>query len=328
MERELYRVPLTSQNKEKFKSGKELLSSDFFGKYYRIRTYDEKYGYTYYIEQERIPLAPDWFHIELMIGEENFKLFNAVKQFAESEVFTRDSLDYGFRNFPAIRSLVGIGNDLFNGIFKGVDFMDFRMMRRYICYPSAFWPYGYIEKTSEFRRLCNQLLDELESGVKLNINDFKINEELVRIGQSIGKVADKVPSWVYKAIAIGGIICVKVLIKDALNDTLNDMGNDFDSSSVGGDGCNYDSISVGDGYTENPSIGPTEGYNIPFMAQSETLYSQGNGSQIDVTITKEPNTSNKFCIKLPDGTKIHDVSGTANTIKIGQIVYKLPTLKG
>lgn len=332
MEMELYRVPLTSHNKEQFKRGKELLSSDFFSKHYRIRTYDERYGYTYYITQERIPLAPDWFYIEVNIGEDNLRLFHEIQELALSDAFTRESLDYAFRKYPAIRSLVGFGNDFINEVFKGMDLRE-RIQRRYMCYPSAFWPDGYIEKTFEFRQCCNKLLDELGSGVYLNMNDFKINEELIKFGKAVSNAAQKVPSWVYKAIAIGGVICLKVLIKDAVNDVVNGLGNNNDSVGFGGECVNSENFN-GDDFSsvvssyENPSFAPSEGYNVAFMAQRETLESLGSGSQVNVTITKEPGTSNHFCIELPNGTEIHNVSGTANTIKIGQIVYKLPKLKG
>lgn len=71
-----------------------------------------------------------------------------------------------------------------------------------------------------------------------------------------------------------------------------------------------------------------EQYNVSFGAQKETLQRSGGGlGSIKVTITKEPGSSNLFCIT--DGTTtIHNVVGGTPFIKIDGIKYLLPKLKG
>lgn len=72
-----------------------------------------------------------------------------------------------------------------------------------------------------------------------------------------------------------------------------------------------------------------DNYNVSFGAQSATIDRSGGGlGSLDVTITKEPGTSNQFCITDKFGHVIHNVSGTANKIRINGIWYKLPDLKG
>ena len=69
------------------------------------------------------------------------------------------------------------------------------------------------------------------------------------------------------------------------------------------------------------------GYNVSFGAQKETLTSQGGGSHIEATITKEPGTSNEFCIKTDKGT-VHNITNGDLWVKINGVKYKLPKLKG
>lgn len=72
----------------------------------------------------------------------------------------------------------------------------------------------------------------------------------------------------------------------------------------------------------------SSGYNVSFGAQDATLKRSGGGlGSLDVTITKEPGSSNLFCIT--DGTHtIHDIPGGTRDIKIDGIKYILPKLKG
>lgn len=93
----------------------------------------------------------------------------------------------------------------------------------------------------------------------------------------------------------------------------------------GSDGQDVDFFeSESDGYFDSSS---NNGYNVSFGSQKETLTAQGGGQHIDVTIEKEPGTSNKFSISSSNGT-IHNVSGGDMWVKINGINYKLPRLKG
>lgn len=101
-----------------------------------------------------------------------------------------------------------------------------------------------------------------------------------------------------------------------------DFDTDFDFDS--GYDIGYD---VSDcGLSELPY--ESGGYNISFGAQQATLERSGGGlGSLPVTITKEPGSSNLFCIT--DGTTtIHNVKGGTNSIKIDGIKYILPKLKG
>ena len=71
----------------------------------------------------------------------------------------------------------------------------------------------------------------------------------------------------------------------------------------------------------------SNGYNVSFGAQKETLTSRGGGQHLDVTIEKEPGTANSFTISSKKGT-VSGVSGSENWVKISGILYKLPKLKG
>ena len=102
----------------------------------------------------------------------------------------------------------------------------------------------------------------------------------------------------------------------------NDMDYDFDIDS--GYDSSYELAEYStSGFTSEPS-----GYNVSFGAQNATLERSGGGlGSLNVTITKEPGSSNLFCIT--DGTNtIHNVKGGTNSIKIDGIKYLLPKLKG
>ena len=76
------------------------------------------------------------------------------------------------------------------------------------------------------------------------------------------------------------------------------------------------------------NLNNSDDYNVSFGSQKASLDRVGRGlGSVDVTITKEPGSSNLFCIS--DGTNtIHDVKGGTNFIKIDGIKYHLPKLKG
>ena len=78
---------------------------------------------------------------------------------------------------------------------------------------------------------------------------------------------------------------------------------------------------------ELDSASPINGYNVSFGSQQATLHTPGNGLHLDATITKEPGTSNQFCIKTNKGT-IHNVSGGTQRVWINGIQYMLPKLIG
>lgn len=113
-----------------------------------------------------------------------------------------------------------------------------------------------------------------------------------------------------------------------LSDIIDLFGDSIDASNLSIDDeislpDNMDSVELDD----CDSI-DTNGYNVSFGAQNETLKRSGGGlGSLDVTITKEPGSSNLFCIT--DGTHtIHNVKGGTNSITIDGIKYFLPKLKG
>ena len=101
---------------------------------------------------------------------------------------------------------------------------------------------------------------------------------------------------------------------DLDSDTMQDLGVDVDA--------------IDSDYTPEAYADLSDQYNVSFGAQRETLQRSGGGlGSIDVTITKEPGSSNLFCIS--DGTHtIHNIQGGTNSIKIDGIKYLLPNLKG
>lgn len=133
---------------------------------------------------------------------------------------------------------------------------------------------------------------------------------------------------------------------DSISDVLESLGDTFNGDEIdtffdalneqGVDLSNYTAeeiqyaldVALDSEYTPE-EIGILDNqYNISFGAQEATLQRCGGGlGSIDVTITKEPGSSNHFCIS--DGTHtIHNVKGGTNTIKIDGIKYLLPKLKG
>lgn len=73
------------------------------------------------------------------------------------------------------------------------------------------------------------------------------------------------------------------------------------------------------------NIGSTDGYNISYGSQEETLELLG-GQHLNETIDKEVETANHFTIKTNKGTMYHFADGTKT--KINDIVYKSPKLIG
>lgn len=312
---ELYRIPLTANNKHIFKEKKVLTDTHYSCDCtYRIRTYDNKYGYTYYIDQEKIPLVPDWFTVRMNIGEDNYKLFNEVKKLAEGDLFTRSSLDYAFRKYPAIRSLVGIGNEFINGIM-GLE-VGQTIERRYICYASAFWPDEYEAKTHDFRMLVNNLMTELESGVTINFDDLEVNETLKNCIETIGNSSQKMPKWAKVALTVGGIICIKAIIKDAMNDSLDnlfgDSGNDFDGGDYDSEDVGSDNIDTEDpgSYSEIAFMGnKTVGDDLYIEKDTITLTPAGGGlGEKEVTVYIKSGTNTQYIFDGSIPKKIQGVS--------------------
>lgn len=66
--------------------------------------------------------------------------------------------------------------------------------------------------------------------------------------------------------------------------------------------------------------------NISFKAQYETIQTTG-GKKLEVSITKEAGTANKFTISSDEGTVYH-VKGGDKSVKINGFKYWLPKLKG
>lgn len=119
-----------------------------------------------------------------------------------------------------------------------------------------------------------------------------------------------------RCLFIAGAVGLKYLVKS--------FGGEIDLPT--------DSIEVPDNvdsdYTPESYASLDNQYNISFGAQEATLQRSGGGlGSLDVTITKEPGSSNLFCIT--DGTHtVHNVKGGTNFIKIDGIKYILPKLKG
>lgn len=103
---------------------------------------------------------------------------------------------------------------------------------------------------------------------------------------------------------------------------------DFDTDYDFSIGADYEVGYQIPDYSDSAFLSDLSGYNVSFGAQDATLQRCGGGlGGLDVTITKEPGSSNLFCIT--DGTHtIHKVKGGTNSIKIDGIKYLLPKLKG
>ena len=135
-----------------------------------------------------------------------------------------------------------------------------------------------------------------------------------------------IPRWVKVGAALAGVLVIKMVLKSIGQDYDADFDFDTDTPDVDVDmdidadtNCEFTPEAFGNLDHE---------YNISFGAQDATLQRSGGGlGSLDVTITKEPGSSNLFCIT--DGTHtIHNVKGGTNSIRIDGIKYILPKLKG
>lgn len=346
MELDLFRVPLTPENYSQFNGKKEYLGKNRSDNdFYRIQTRDDKYGYVYYIEQEKIPLLPDYFHVKVNIGGENYSLLNRLRKLLEKDLFTKSSIDATFKAYPTIRSFLGFGNE-FKNIITMKDIGRYAT-QTYVCYSTAFWPKGYKTKTLNFRNLISKLLDELESGVTIDADSLVVNEAVKEFALDVATKAKKVPKWVYAALATGGVICLKALFRDAVGNALDGgVGNFGNDNNVGdiseltsdinfsGEGIGMEDLSGGEVIVDsNPNdysdpIGPSEDtYNVSFQGnktvgkdlyldKGEKYFKCAGGATggEDITVYVKSGTNSKYvfngstpvCI---DGKRLVTVNG-------------------
>ena len=204
-----------------------------------------------------------------------------------------------------------------------------------ICYPSMF-----VTKRMMYNRLVTieeQLKDEVS---RINKYEFRGKWDTAKkIGANALKVAVKV-GVAMAAGAIGANLDFDLpdfdfgaALPDIDFDFDLDTDFDIDSESIANVddnsfaiGTTTQEINISQLPTDGSLSDPSSGYNISFQAQHETLSSDG-GIKLDADITKEPGTSNHFCIKTDKGT-VHNVKGGTGSVKINGIEYNLPTLKG
>lgn len=166
-----------------------------------------------------------------------------------------------------------------------------------------------------------------ETGVWLKNNQVKPGTDTYRAICSYcdgPKKNNKVGKFLFKlgvkALCIYlGISLIDLIPFDFLPDDLDIP--DTDDADIDVD--DFDNTDYIDGeYNEHAT------HSISFGSQKESIYSTGGSHlKLDAVITKEPGTSNQFCISTKDGT-IHNVLGGTKELKIGNYYYKLPRLKG
>ena len=212
--------------------------------HYEITIYDWSYAYTLQVEHEKLPLVPDWFMVSAYIGKENIEILKKIGEIASTAPYTRESIQYTFRKYPNISQLVGVWNELKLGI-QGIELFEDSIVKRYICFSSDFLPSGYKEKTSGFIEFVNGILNELEGEIYINTSDLVINTALVGAVNGIRDIWSNTPNWVKTALAVGGVIAIKAIVRDACMDGLN-FGND-NNSLAGSDfgGSDYDGSDFG-----------------------------------------------------------------------------------
>ena len=212
--------------------------------HYEITIYDRSYAYTLQVEHEKLPLVPDWFMVSAYIGKENIEILKKIGDIASTAPYTRESIQYTFRKYPNISQLVGVWNGLKLGI-QGIELFEDSIVKRYICFSSDFLPSGYKEKTSGFIEFVNGILNELEGEIYINTSDLVINTALVGAVNGIRDIWSNTPNWVKTALAVGGVIAIKAIVRDACMDGLN-FGND-NNSLAGSDfgGSDYDGSDFG-----------------------------------------------------------------------------------
>lgn len=290
--------------------------------YYAIRKTTDGYTVKYYLTKFYEIYRSNWWSITIHLNDEIGEHFNKISNACNwNYLFTEDSLKRAFRKFPNIynafinkNSSISYSSFISNHLTK---FIHKDYLSEY-------------EEKEAVEELCKTAIDILKELVsfKIDINDLVRKETK---NQSI-----VLPSWIRDGVNIAVRVGVKTLAAyiGANIDSNFEIGNidgdinvdvpDFDSNFD----IDIDLDSDLSTFFENNN-GIENQYNISFGAQSATLDRSGGGlGSLDVTITKEPGTSNQFCITDKFGHVIHNVSGTANKIKINGIWYKLPDLKG
>jgi hypothetical protein len=170
------------------------------------------------------------------------------------------------------------------------------------------------------------LLRELAS-FKIDLSKLRKKQKSESFMSSLG-----IPPVIQKAIMIGGIIGLKAAARSIGSDMDYDFDIDFqdDTNADGFELITTDDL--GSGYdVENGSFedlpdSSNGGYNVAFGRQKATLSSVG-GILLDATIEKEPGSSSLFCIKTDNGI-VHNVKKGDDWVKIDNIRYRLPELKG
>lgn len=297
--------------------------------HYEITIYDWSYAYTLQVEHEKLPLVPDWFAVSAYIGKENIEILKKIGEIASTAPYTRESIQYTFRKYPNISQLVGIWNELKLGI-QGIELWEDSIVKRYICFSSDFLPSGYKEKTSGFIEFVNGILNELEGEIYINTSDLVINQALVDAVNGIRDIWSNTPKWVKTALAVGGVIAIKAIVRDACTDGLN-FGND-NNSLAGSDfsGSDYDGSDFGGSDYDGSDFDGSDyeqGYNVPFGANRTvggdtyldrgtiTLERAGGGlGDKDVTVYVKAGTNTRYIL---DGNTPRRIDGMKFTIYNG-----------
>ena len=185
----------------------------------------------------------------------------------------------------------------------------------------------YANVVGEYEKICSLI----ES-----YND-KLNQQIEKEQEAIKKMLVRKGVRIAASIGIAALTGIYVDLDTILGfEDLADLADVIDTSNFSFDSdIDYidwetepDLILSENDFTPEAYAGLEDQYNVSFGAQKESLQRSGGGlGSLDVTITKEPGSSNLFCIT--DGRHtIHDVPGGTKTIEISGITYKLPKVKG
>lgn len=285
----------------------------------------------------------DYPRIFICLGDNLGKTINQLKTLLRC--YTIDSLKPFFIKYPYILSLVDEG-----GFYFRTDNSVYRLAGNNTNYDSEhsllIMSCGYSERKiktindidtkdnlKQLIGFADHLIYELQH-FKIDLNALEKTEEYTKYENSI--ISPKLKH----AMMVGGLFIIKGAVKAAARslggdiDIGGDVDFDIPDMDFNGDvdfdvdlDLDLDGSNAAWAAAFNGTDGLSDGHNISFGSQQETLLSQGGGLKLDVTIDKEPGTSNLFSIKSSKGI-IHNVSGTANWVKIDGIKYKLPDLKG
>ena len=343
-----------------FKKGKKIIQDGWLfyaNKVTRVRSTWHKQNITYYIKTY-IGIFNffdgDCPRYSIYLGEDAGKMLNRLKKVFQ--LYQAGGIYKALVNYQYIAQTLNYDNPQIWPECKSIKkyYKRFRsthgLMAKYNEeeYTLEFSLYDRSTSAAKTEKYVDYLIKHAD-GLMYDLSRFRIDfSKLKKLKREPSfMTAIGLPRPIQKVIVFGGVLLIKTTVRSVgadldfdfdiddsgaeipddnfvLDDSEFYYGNSIDTDTSSLD-CDFDD---GNSFSPYVDYGDSNGYNVSFLGQKETLSSSGGGHNLKVTIEKEPGSSNLFCIKTQHGDVIHNVKGTENYIKIDGIRYNLPKLKG